>query len=431
MNKKVLLLVFILFLCIYHKDVFALSRSELTELNLKPITTIDKPANFTSVQGGVTTDKYVITIFINENENSDHKAAILVLNKDNYKLVRLVENPIIEYDLGHANDVTFNDKTNELLVLSGRKINVIDLENDSFALKRQIELNFYYSGLGYDSLNDQYVFARGIEGGAFIEIRNSDFRILRTFVLKTNLTKQSLTVYQGNIYYVCYEAGRLTKHQTVYDGLLKRKENLIYVYGLNGKKKVIYYIPFSYRNIIFGEIENISFNDGKILIQFNHASKAGYFTASYNSSVSTNIKIDTEEGNNNIYSVLLNDKEILKTKSKNNTIPISLNYTSEGEYNYDIRNNEELSELEDKYQEIVKNLEVEVYYDPLSNKLKVDSNAEDLVFSNDYLYDKEELKKANETLIVDVPDTNSNDYLYLIGLLFIILSIIYVKRRLI
>ena len=108
-----------------------------------------------------------------------------------------------------------------------------------------------------------------------------------------------------------------------------------------------------------------------------------------------------------------------------------MNYTSEGEYNYDIRNNEELSELEDKYQEIVKNLEVEVYYDPLSNKLKVDSNAEDLVFSNDYLYDKEELKKANETLIVDVPDTNSNDYLYLIGLLFIILSIIYVKRRLI
>ena len=161
MNYKRLLKIFIIILIISCSNTYALSRSELTELNLTSLSTIDKPKGFTSVQGGVTTDKYVITFLINESANSDHKTAILVLNKNNYKKVRLVKNPITDYDLGHANDATYNSNTNELLVLSGRKINVIDLNNDSFELKRQIDLNFYYSGLGYDEENNQYVLARG------------------------------------------------------------------------------------------------------------------------------------------------------------------------------------------------------------------------------------------------------------------------------
>ncbi len=429
MNYKKLLLIFIIILLVCSKEVKALSRSELTVLNLNPITNIDKPKGFTSVQGGVTTDKYIITIFINDNEDGDHKAAIMVLNKNNYKLVRLVNNPIIEYDLGHANDCTFNARTNELLVLSGRKINVIDLNNDSFTLKRQIKLNFYYSGLGYDEENDQYVLARGIKGGSFFEVRNNEFRILRTFTLKTNLTRQSLTVYQGNIYFLCYESGMLTKHQTVYDGVLKRKENLIYVYDLDGNKKTIYYIPFSYRNIIFGEIENISFINGKMLIQFNHANKAGYFTASYKSEVNSNISIETDEGNDNTYKVYLDEEEVLKTKSKDNTIPIDIRYTEEGNYKYQIRNENELKELEDRYKEILKDLDVRVYYDPVVNKLKVDSNASELIFSEDYLYNKEDLKRVKETLIVEVPDTKSKNYMFIIGIIIIVLSIGYIKKR--
>lgn len=424
MNYKKLLIIVIIILLFSIKNTYALSRSELTVLNLEPITNINKPKGFTSVQGGTTTDKYIITLMINDSENSNGKAAIMVLNKNNYKLVRLVENPIIEYDLGHANDCTFNSKTNELFVLSGRKINVIDLENDSFELKRQIKLGYYYHGLGYDEDNDQYVLARGVEGGAIFEVRDSKFSIIREFKVKTNLTKQSLTIYKGNIYYVCYEAGMLTKHQTVYDGVLKRKENLIYVYDLKGNKKRIYYIPFDYRNIIFGEIENISFNNSQMLIQFNHANKAGYFTAKYPNEVKASINIPTDE-NNKIYSVYLAEDEVIKTKSKNNVIPIDLKYTSMGNYKYTIVNHDELTPLDDNYQSIVKELEVDVYYDPVVNRLRVNSNADDLVFSEDYLYDKEELKRVKETLIVNVPDTNSNSYLYLIGIVIIMLNMVY------
>lgn len=430
MNYKKLLKIFIIILLISCKNIYALSRSELTVLNLNPITTVDKPTGFTSVQGGVTTDKYVITLLINENEDSDGKAAILVLNKTNYKLVRLVKNPIIEYDLGHANDATFNSKTNELLVLSGRKINVIDLNNDSFTLKNQIKLNYYYHGLGYDEDNDQYVLAKGVNGGTIFEIRDNEFNTIRAFKLNTNLTKQSLTVYKGNIYYVCYEAGMLTKHQTVYDGVLKRKENLIYVYNLKGKKKTIYYIPFSYRNIIFGEVENISFNNDKMLIQFNHANKAGYFTASYPKEINSSVKIETSEEKDETYGLYSNNKEIMKIKSKDNIIPIDFRYTEEGSYTYDLKLSKEEIELEDKYKNIIKELEIDVYYDPVINKLRYNSNADDLIFRDNYLYDKDELKKADETLIVEVPDTKSNDYSYLVGLLIILLSGFYVKRRL-
>ncbi len=425
MNCKKLLTIFIIIIVFSMKNTYALTRSELTVLNLDPITNIDKPKGFTSVQGGTTTDKYVITLLINESEDSDHKAAILALNKDNYKKARLVKNPIIEYDLGHANDATYNSKTNELLVLSGRRINVLDLENDSFELKRQIKLKYYYSGLGYDEDNDRYVLARSIDGGAIFEIKDSDFRPIRKFRMKTNLTKQSLTVYKGNIFYLCYEAGRVTQYQTVYDELLKRKENLIYVYDLKGNRKKVYYIPFSYRNIIFGEIENISFNNGEMLIQFNHANKAGYFTANYHREVETNVKIETDE-NNTTYSLYLDEKEVLKTRSKNNTIPIDLKYNEIGNYEYTITNNKELSPLDERYQEILENLEVDVYYDPLVNRLKADSNADDLILRDNYLYDKEELKKVDEVLIVDVPNTSNNNYLYLIGILIIVISICFI-----
>ena len=431
MNYRKLLIIFIIILLISCKNVSALSRSELTILNLNTITTIDKPPSFTSVQGGVTTDKYVITLLINESASSDGKAAILVLNKTNYKLVRLVKNPIIEYDLGHANDCTFNSKTNELLILSGKKINVLDLNNDNFSLKGTIKLKHYYHGLGYDEDNDQYVLARSIKGGTIFEVRDNEFNKIRKFKLKTNLTKQSLTVYQGNIYYVCYEAGMLTKHQTVYDGILRRKENLIYVYDLNGKKKTIYYIPFSYKDIVYGEIENISFNNGKMLLQFNHADKAGYFTAFYKEEVQTSLNIETDE-NNSSYGIYLDEKEIVKAKSKNNTIPIDLKYTTEGNYKYTIRNKKDVTELDDKYKDIIEELEVNVYYDPVINKLRVKSNAKDLILTNDYLYDKEEYRKINEAIIVDVPDTKSNDYMSIIGIIIILISVnyLYKKKRL-
>lgn len=407
--KKSLQLLLVLFILLI-PNTYALTKSELTILNLEPITTIDKPETFTSVQGGTTSDKYVITLFINESEDSDGKCAIMALNKKNYKKVRLEKNPIIEYNFGHANDATYNSITNELVVLSGKKLNFLDLTDDHFTLTRTVNLEKYYHAVGFDEENNQYVLARGIDHGTIFEIRNENFEIIRTFQIQTNLTKQSLTVYKGNIYYVCYEAGRINKYQSVYDGLLKRKENLIYVYNLEGERQTVYYIPFSYKEVIFGEIENISFNNDKMLIQFNHAHKAGYFTAEYKKELNTKVKFEIEENPDNIEYALYEDgKEIARSKSKNNQVEFNFYYTKEGTYQYTVekvkKKVEEQEVFQEELEQIKRPLEITVYYDPVVNKLKANTNAEDLVFGKDFLYSKTELKKVQEEPPEELPDT--------------------------
>ena len=419
MKKKYFVL--LVFLILFNlKTVNALSQNELTILNLDLLGTNNKPLGFTSVQGGTTTNKYVITLLINDDKDySDNKTAIMVLNKNNYKLVRLVENPIVKYKFGHANDSTYNSKTNELLILSGRKINFLDLTNDKFELTKKKKLKHYYHGLGYDDISDSYVLSRGIKGGTLFEIRDSEFKLINKFKIKTNLTRQSLTVHNGYIYYVCYEAGMLTKHQKVYDGILKRKENLVYVYSLEGKKKNIYYIPFSYNNIVYGEIENISFNEDRMLMQFNHSDNIGYFTADYNSIVDKNVKIETEEDSE--YTIYEEDIEKEKVKSKNKLIPINLKFNKEGNYKYRILKTDDL----DIGNPNSKELEVNVYYDPVTNKMKAKTNAKDLIFTKNFLTTKED----KDTLIVDVPDTKSNNYLWIIGLIIISFGCKYICKE--
>lgn len=413
--KKSIKIIFILLVLFPYINVNALTKSELTIMNLDKIHTVEKPTNYTSVQGGTTTDKYIVTLFINEGDENIDKTALLLLDKNTFKKVKRLDNPILEYDFGHANDATYNSKTKELLVLAGRKIYILNAEDDSFSLKRIQKLSYYYHGLGYDEVNDQYVLSRTIHKGTRFEIMDTSFKRKSSFSIKTNLTKQSLTVHNGYIYYVCYEAGMLTKYQDVYDGLLKRKENLIYVYDVNGKKKTIYYIPYSYKEIIFGEIENISFIEDRILIQFNHVGKAGYFTPIFQHEVNATIKIKTEdEENDKVYTLKSEDEEVQRVRKHNNHITYSLRYVEEGEYKYDIeeqdvnsifeKNAEEETETIDQEINEEDKLLVNVYYDPTINMFRYNSNSKDLSFKEGKLELKEEPVIEEKEII---PDTKT------------------------
>ena len=417
--KKSIKIIFILLVLFPYINVNALTKSELTIMNLDKIHTVEKPTNYTSVQGGTTKDKYIVTLFINEGDDKVDKTALMLLDKKTFKKVKRLDNPILEYDFGHANDATYNSKTKELLVLAGRKIYILNAEDDSFSLKKIQKLSYYYHGLGYDEVNDQYVLSRTIHKGTRFEIMDTSFKRKSSFSIKTNLTKQSLTVHEGYIYYVCYEAGMLTKYQDVYDGLLKRKENLIYVYDVNGKKKTIYYIPYSYKEIIFGEIENISFIEDRILIQFNHVGKAGYFTPIFQNEVNATIKIKTEdETDDKVYSLKTEDEEVQRVRKYNNHITYSLRYVTEGEYKYNIEEQdikkmfeteEEQEELDITEEEQVQENEedkliVNVYYDPTINMFRYNSNSKDLTFKEGKLELKEKPVIEEKEVI---PDTKT------------------------
>ena len=61
--KKRIKIIFILLVLFPYLNVYALTKSELTIMNLDKIHTVEKPTNYTSVQGGTTTDKYIVTLY--------------------------------------------------------------------------------------------------------------------------------------------------------------------------------------------------------------------------------------------------------------------------------------------------------------------------------------------------------------------------------
>jgi pilin isopeptide linkage protein len=378
MKKRNIIVLVILILLLSTNKVNALTKSEMTKLNLTKVSSYSKPTNYTSVQGGTVTDKYVITLFLDNSKNNQGKNALLVLDKNTYKKVNLSSNPIKDYCFGHANDATYNSKTNELLILNGSKVHILDAH--TFKQKRVVTLTRSYHAIGYDSSSNQYVLAAsGSNHKTIFYIMDSKFNIKSNFSMTTNLTKQGLTVHNGYIYYTCYEAGKVTKYQSVYDGVLKAKENAIYVYDLKGNKKTIYYIPYSYNNEVFSEIENISFNGNKMLIQFNQSGKVGYYTPVINNDTEETLTINLTNNNltttDNSYEITIssNNKVISKVKNKSNKFTYTIKYTKTGTYTYKIKQSS-MNNSNIEYDTSEKEITVKVTYDPTTNKLKATSN---------------------------------------------------------
>ncbi len=235
MKKRLFSILGILLAIFSFTNVFALSKSDMTTLKLKSIKKLTNPRGFSSVQGGTTTDKYIVSLFRN---STDTKTAVVVLNKNNYKKTKLGGT---NYKLGHGNSATYNNKTNEVLTMDKNIVHV--LSATTFKEKKKIKLDKTYHAIGYDSKTNQYVLASSSGNKTIFHIMDENFKEKSKFSIVVNMTRQSLTVKNGVIYYCTYESGRKTKYQKRYDGVLKSKENAIYVYDLNGNKKTIYYIP--------------------------------------------------------------------------------------------------------------------------------------------------------------------------------------------
>ena len=294
MKKRLFSILGILLAIFSFTNVFALSKSDMTTLKLKNIKKLTNPSGFSSVQGGTTTDKYIVSLFRN---STDTKTAVVVLNKNNYKKTKLGGT---NYKLGHGNSATYNNKTNEVLTMDKNIVHVLNAT--TFKEKKKIKLDKTYHAIGYDSKTNQYVLASSSGNKTIFHIMDENFKEKSKFSIVVNMTRQSLTVKNGVIYYCTYESGRKTKYQKQYDGVLKSKENAIYVYDLNGNKKTIYYIPKTYNNESFNEIENVSFDRDKIIVQFNQHGKAGYYTSISklkNYTLTGNSKNNNSNTNNN------------------------------------------------------------------------------------------------------------------------------------
>ena len=428
MKKRLFSILGILLAIFSFTNVFALSKSDMTTLKLKSIKKLTNPRGFSSVQGGTTTDKYIVSLFRN---STDTKTAIVVLNKKNYKKTKLGGT---NYKLGHGNSATYNNKTNEVLTMDKNIVHV--LSATTFKEKKKIKLDKTYHAIGYDSKTNQYVLAASSGNKTIFHIMDENFKEKSKFSIVVNMTRQSLTVKNGVIYYCTYESGKKTKYQKQYDGVLKSKENAIYVYDLNGNKKTIYYIPKTYNNESFNEIENVSFNGDKIIVQFNQHGKAGYYTSisklknytltgntknntnNVNSNSSSNSTNISDSSNNNLSNI--NNKN-----ETNNNMNSSNNETNSSNNTFNINN----TNTSNKDSNTSSNGLKDTQNTNTSNTNKTSNNS---ISNNTKRSTANNISNVDNsrssTKIVKVPNTDTNSYIEIIGLFIIVGALLFIVK---
>lgn len=450
MKKRLFSILGILLAIFSFTNVFALSKSDMTTLKLKSIKKLTNPRGFSSVQGGTTTDKYIVSLFRN---STDTKTAVVVLNKNNYKKTKLGGT---NYKLGHGNSATYNKKTNEVLTMDKNIVHV--LSATTFKEKKKIKLDKTYHAIGYDSKTNQYVLAASSGNKTIFHIMDENFKEKSKFSIVVNMTKQSLTVKNGVIYYCTYESGKKTKYQKQYDGVLKSKENAIYVYDLNGNKKTIYYIPKTYNNESFNEIENVSFDGDKIIVQFNQHGKAGYYTSisklknytltgnSKNNNSNTKNNTNNVNSNSNSNSANKNDSSNnnssnTNNKNKDNTNS-SKNNTNDSSKNNDNSNNINNSNNTNNSNNVNGNANSSNNGDNANNSTNNstspndESNIKDTnISTNEKISNNNSNNISNvgdnissNTQVVSVPNTASSSYFGIIGLIVLGMVFTYIKR---
>ena len=448
MKKRLFSILGILLAIFSFTNVFALSNSDMTTLKLKSIKKLTNPRGFSSVQGGTTTDKYIVSLFRN---STDTKTAIVVLNKNNYKKTKLGGT---NYKLGHGNSATYNNKTNEVLTMDKNIVHV--LSATTFKEKKKIKLDKTYHAIGYDSKTNQYVLAASSGNKTIFHIMDETFKEKSKFSIVVNMTRQSLTVKNGVIYYCTYESGKKTKYQKQYDGVLKSKENAIYVYDLNGNKKTIYYIPKTYNNESFNEIEKVSFNGDKIIVQFNQHGKAGYYTSisklknytltgntknnssntknntnnvnSNSSSNSTNISDSSNNNSNNTNKDNSSNNNLSNINNKNettNNMNSSNNETNSSNNTFNINN----TNTSNKDSNTSSNGLKDTQNTNTSNTNKTSNNS---ISNNTKRSTANNISNVDNsrssTKIVKVPNTDTNSYIEIIGLFIIVGALLFIVK---
>ena len=210
----------------------------------------------------------LFTIF----KSNDDDTIIHIVDKDTFNLVNTLtfSNSGSNYNLGHANDLTYDKNTGYVYAYTYHKSS----ENKPIFAKFKIDDNGeakdleYFegpkaaSGLAFDSDHNRFIISLDKK----IYVYNSNFELIKQFETNFTQTPQGIAYYKDHIYYSAYEAGVLNSFQEKYS-LKEKGSNIIYVYDFDGKLVKSLYIPNTQE---YGEIEALSFLDnGDILMSYN------------------------------------------------------------------------------------------------------------------------------------------------------------------
>lgn len=185
--------------------------------------------------------------------NEDTESIIKIYDLENKKEIKSIHFT----SLGHANDVTYNSKTNEVYVLAASGSNdIYTFDGDTFNFLRKFEVSLPLRSITYIEDKDKYA-VRTVATGF---IYNEDFSLYNRFPfvmgmnINNDIARQGWAYYNGFIYYSNWSWIRLGG-----DGV-----NIIYVYDLDGNLR-----DSIFTDNTIGEVEDVAFYDSKMILGFN------------------------------------------------------------------------------------------------------------------------------------------------------------------
>ena len=353
--KKLCLFV-LLFFFLFPTIVFSLSKEEMQQVSLKALTTFDIPEGYQGVQGLTITDQYIVAS-ISKKDNSS--VALFVFDLHTLKLEKEIENR--EY--GHANDLTYDESRNEVLVINGKTIHVLD--SKTFEEKETRALSTSSSAISKGIGN--YIFL----AGKTIHVMDDSLQKQSEFAVDTTLLTQGIDIYNDYVFLTCFESGVVGPYKPTYDGILEPGANVIYVYNISGVFQKAFYIPAGY-----GELESIDFYNGKYYLLFNSpdAKNGVLYTLNYDSvSVQDSVPMSLDEKSFPLSSFRATSYENGEVKNvaslQNQAYAYTYTFAEPGVYEYLIK--QDPSNEYVQYDENPVILSYIVVYDYLDNALNV------------------------------------------------------------
>lgn len=208
------------------------------------------------------TDKYFVFSIGNgtyvEGTSEYVKGYIYFLDKNNCNYIGRIE---LDHP-GHMNDITYNSKTKEIVVLG--KVNkdgkqdriIIDADK---RIKKRVEQKKMATGIGYNKKENGYACSCG-EAFFFEDLGYKSFNI--------NINEDPIMINQGlgtdgkYIYRVNWEVGNNSMGNIVWNSKQK-SSNMIAVYDYNGKFQQSILIPNTVKS---GEMESLDFDSNGDMI---------------------------------------------------------------------------------------------------------------------------------------------------------------------
>lgn len=252
----------------------------------------DKYKDF-DLQGFTVTPNHIFAVLISDNEND---TIIKIFDNKTFKEVKSIDGG----SLGHANDVTYNSRTNEVYVIDNGNKTVHIFNGITFEYIGKKESEVSLRSLAYIKEKDCFI-GRNVTSGYYLD---KDLKLINKnpFIvgmnISRNVARQGWDYYDGKIYYATWSWIRLGGDGT----------NTIYVYQMNGDK-----VGEIKTEANVGEIEGISFLNDKMLLGFN----------GYNNYIAFYLE-DIVELNKNTFNEINNEEANIKDDKKFNKIIVGI-----------------------------------------------------------------------------------------------------------